>query len=62
MCVNLEVIRSHGYTFCRGLILLNAVVIGLETDFPEKFAWDVVENIFLAFFSVELAAWLQVWR
>ncbi|CAK9004250.1 Voltage-dependent L-type calcium channel subunit alpha-1S (FGalpha1S) (Voltage-gated calcium channel subunit alpha Cav1.1) [Durusdinium trenchii] len=39
-------------TIC--LILLNAVVIGLETDFPEKFAWDVVENIFLAFFSVEL--------
>jgi len=39
-------------TIC--LILLNAVVIGLETDFPEKFHWDIVENIFLVCFTIEL--------
>lgn len=39
-------------TIC--LIMLNAVLIGLETDFPEKFHWDVVENMFLVCLTVEL--------
>ena len=34
--------------------MLNAVLIGLETDFPEKFHWDVVENMFLVCLTVEL--------
>ena len=34
--------------------MMNAIIIGLETDFPEKFAWDIVENIFLVFFTIEL--------
>ncbi|CAJ1358414.1 unnamed protein product [Effrenium voratum] len=40
-------------TIC--LILLNAIVIGLETDYAESFHWDIVENIFLLFFTMELA-------
>ncbi|CAE7607213.1 Scn4a [Symbiodinium natans] len=43
----------QGATIC--LIMMNAIIIGLETDFPEKFAWDIVENIFLVFFTIELA-------
>jgi hypothetical protein len=34
--------------------MLNAVLIGLETDFLEKFHWDVVENMFLVCLTVEL--------
>ena len=34
--------------------MLNVVLIGLETDFPEKFHWDVVENMFLVCLTVEL--------
>ena len=37
--------------------MMNAVIIGLETDFPEKFPWDIVENIFLVFFTMELVTW-----
>lgn len=37
-------------------ILLNAVVMGLETDLPDLMPWDVVENLFLVFFGVELLA------
>ena len=33
---------------------MNAIIIGLETDFPDKFAWDIVENIFLVLFTLEL--------
>jgi len=36
------------------LILANAIVIGLETDNNDAFNWDLVENIFLAAFTVEL--------
>jgi len=43
----------QGATIC--LIMLNAVIIGMETDFPDKFSWDIVENIFLVFFTAELA-------
>ena len=43
-----------------GLIMMNAVIIGLETDFPEKFPWDIVENIFLVFFTMELVTWSRL--
>eukprot|EP00931_Biecheleriopsis_adriatica_P045173 TRINITY_DN25894_c0_g1_i1.p1 TRINITY_DN25894_c0_g1~~TRINITY_DN25894_c0_g1_i1.p1 ORF type:complete len:735 (+),score=113.99 TRINITY_DN25894_c0_g1_i1:15-2219(+) len=36
------------------LILVNAVVIGFETDWPDAFPWGSVENIFLLFFTMEL--------
>eukprot|EP00439_Symbiodinium_sp_Y106_P079778 s60_g18.t1 len=48
----LETPAMQGATIC--LIMMNAVIIGLETDFPEKFPWDIVENIFLVFFTMEL--------
>jgi len=35
-------------------ILLNAIVIGGETDFPELEIWHAIENIFLVIFSSEL--------
>lgn len=38
-------------------IAANAVIIGFETDYPDLAAWDFVENIFLALFTLEL-----VWR
>ena len=34
--------------------MMNAIIIGLETDFPDKFSWDIVENIFLVLFTMEL--------
>eukprot|EP00930_Biecheleria_cincta_P086928 TRINITY_DN76183_c0_g1_i1.p1 TRINITY_DN76183_c0_g1~~TRINITY_DN76183_c0_g1_i1.p1 ORF type:complete len:598 (-),score=102.84 TRINITY_DN76183_c0_g1_i1:80-1777(-) len=37
------------------LILSNAIVIGLETDYPHAFPWSVVEDFFLLFFALELA-------
>lgn len=36
------------------IILLNSIVIGMETDYTEWKGWDLVENAFLAFFFVEL--------
>jgi len=38
-----------------GLILLNAVVIGLETDVTSFPYWDTIENAFLIVFTAELA-------
>lgn len=37
-------------------ILLNAGVMGLETDLPELMPWELVENLFLCFFATELIA------
>jgi uncharacterized membrane protein len=42
--------------------MLNAVLIGLETDFLEKFHWDVVENMFLVCLTVELLPSLMISR
>lgn len=41
-------------------ILLNAVVMGFETDLPELLPWDAVENMFLVFFATELTARLAI--
>jgi voltage-gated sodium channel len=40
--------------FGAGLIVTNALVIGLETDLPGWEYWHVVENTFLVLFTVEL--------
>jgi len=36
------------------LIIANAIVIGLETDNQNAFNWDLVENLFLCAFTIEL--------
>lgn len=36
------------------LIFGNAVIIGFETDVPDLARWDIIENVFLAAFSLEL--------
>jgi len=42
------------------IILANAIVIGLETDFPDLGYWDPLEMIFLVIFSAELVLKLLV--
>jgi hypothetical protein len=37
------------------IIMTNAIVIGLETDCPHMFNWDILENIFLLIFTMELS-------
>lgn len=39
---------------CAGVITANAVCIGLETDEPDAFRWDIIENVFLLCFSFDL--------
>jgi len=50
-----RVLESSTFQALMGvLIVVNAAMIGLETDMPDAFPWDVFELIFLGVFLVEL--------
>lgn len=53
---NAEVVMEHpAYQSISGIaILMNAIVIGCETDAPDLLPWDVIEALFLVFFAGEL--------
>jgi len=36
------------------MIITNALIIGMETDMPDWGGWDIIENMFLIFFTLEL--------
>jgi len=39
-----------------GIIMVNAIVIGFETDFPHKVNWSVIEDMFFMYFFLEVVA------
>lgn len=50
-----EILHSVGFNlFISGLIVANAIVIGLETDNQEEELWAIMEFVFLGIFTVEL--------
>eukprot|EP00438_Fugacium_kawagutii_P032221 Skav231681 [mRNA] locus=scaffold597:606103:613424:+ [translate_table: standard] len=56
-----EILRSVGFNlFISGLIVANAIVIGLETDNQEEQLWAILEFVFLGIFTLELALRLIV--
>lgn len=56
-----EILHSVGFNlFISGLIVANAIVIGLETDNQEEELWAIMEFVFLGIFTVELVLRLIV--
>lgn len=50
-----EILHSVGFNlFISGLIVANAVVIGMETDNKDDELWSILEFVFLGIFTVEL--------
>lgn len=48
-------LEDNRFQSCMALLIVgNAAVIGLETDLPGFTNWDLVENLFLLLFSIEL--------
>jgi len=61
LVVGLAVLESTRFQVAMALlILVNALVIGLETDMPDLPFWDVVENAFLVIFTTELTFRLTI--
>jgi voltage-gated sodium channel len=60
---DLEWADGHTFnTFMMGIILLNSVVIGIETEIPHWAGWFFVEQIFLIVFVFELTVRLKRWH
>lgn len=54
-------LRGHICQLIIGLIIMsNAVVIGMETDYPDLLCWRAVENVFLVVFAIELVVKIVV--
>eukprot|EP00913_Durusdinium_trenchii_P027589 g25877.t1 len=58
-----EILHSVGFNlFISGLIVANAVVIGMETDNKDDELWSILEFVFLGIFTVELILRLILWK
>jgi len=47
---------TYFHVFVAAMIILNAIIIGFETNDPDAEHWDMFEEVLLVIFSMELAA------